>query len=252
MRARYAILLTALASCTKAPVEWGDIVYRGAPHQPSEFPALAEPLPPNACPGSLRIAKAGNSEYAAWWEPREDGSAVLMSARRHEGESWSPTVADSTDRSTNSCGRFPPAIAADSSSGYVHVAYFAEPKSGSGIFFAHSMDSAKTFHSPVAIVYGRNPSRVSIASSGDRLVVAYEDPNATQPAVGVALSNTMGHIFERRVTASGANGVARQPVVRLAGDSIRVWWSEYSTNPTISATRPMYRAGKWKQPEDKK
>jgi hypothetical protein len=56
----------------------------------------------------------------------------------------------------------------------------------------------------------------------------------------------MGHIFERRVTASGENGIAKQPVVRLRGDLIQVWWSEYSPNPAISATRPMYREGKWK------
>jgi len=162
-----------------------------------------------------------------------------------EREGSGPVIADSTDHSTRGCGRPPPAIAADPGTGYIHLAYFSEPNTGSGIFFAHSMDSAKTFHSPVPIVFGRNASRVSVASSGDRVVVAYEDPNAQQPSIGVALSKTMGHIFEARVTASGDNGIARQPVVRLKGRLIQVWWSEYSANPTISATRPMYREGKW-------
>jgi hypothetical protein len=142
-------------------------------------------------------------------------------------------------------GRPAPSIAVDSASGYVHIGWFAEPKSGAGIFFAHSMDSAKTFHAAVPIVFGRNPSRVAVASSGDRVVVAYEDPNAAQTSIALALSSTMGHIFERRVIASGDNGIAKQPVVRLQGDLIQVWWSEYSPNPTVSATRPRYREGKW-------
>jgi hypothetical protein len=55
----------------------------------------------------------------------------------------------------------------------------------------------------------------------------------------------MGHIFESRSIATSENGRARQPVVRLAGDSVFLWWSEYSPNPTVSATRPFYRVGTW-------
>ena len=160
------------------------------------------------------------------------------------GESWqAPVVADSTDGSRRGCSRPPPAIVADAKSGYVHVAYFVEQPNGAGVFFAHSMDSAATFHAPVPIVFGNNPSRVSIDAEGDRVVVAFEDPNAKQPLVGISLSGTMGHIFEQRMLASSPNGRARQPVVRLDGDTIRLWWSEYSANPVVSATRSTYRTG---------
>ena len=218
------------------------------PREPSDFPRPFERSPSNgACPGSFRIAKAGSDEYSVWWEARRDSSAVLKSARRTDAKRWSaPVIADSADRGVRGCGRPPPAIAADSASGYVHIAYFAEPSSGAGIFFSHSMDRGSTFHSPVPIVFGRNPSRVSVASDGDRIAVAYEDPNAGQPLVGIALSKTMGHIFESRFIATSENGRARQPVVRIAGDSIRLWWSEYSPNPAVSATRPRYKAGKWR------
>jgi hypothetical protein len=192
------------------------------------------------------MAQGGEREYAVWWQSRPDSSVVLMSARRAPRGKWSePVIADSTDHGVRGCGRPAPAIAADAKSGYVHLAYFAEPKSGAGIFFAHSMDAAATFHSPVPIVFGRNPSRVSVASDGDRVVVAYEDPNSTQPIIGIALSNTMGHIFESRSIATSENGRARQPVVRVEEDSIRLWWSEYSPDPTVSATRPRYRAAQW-------
>jgi hypothetical protein len=128
----------------------------------------------------------------------------------------------------------------------VHVAYFLEPSAGPGIFFAHSMDSGATFHAAVPIVFGRTPSRVSVAADGDRVVVAYEDPNAQQPLIGVALSKTMGHLFENRMQATPDNGRAMQPIVRVDKDSLHLWWSEYSSNPAVSATRPAYRAAKWK------
>ena len=239
-------LITALG-CNNSPVEWGEVVYSNAPRGPVEYPGPLQSVPsPTACPGSLRVAKTSAHEYATWWESRPDSSAVLMLSRSG-GRSWGPAViADSTDHGARGCGRPAPAIAADDSSGYVHLAYFAEPESGAGVFFAHSMDSGATFHSPVPIVFGRNPSRTSVASSGDKVVVAYEDPNSSQPVIGVALSSTMGHIFESRINGTSENGRARQPVVRLAGDSIRLWWSEYSADPAVSATRAMYRAGSWR------
>ena len=96
---------------------------------------------------------------------------------------------------------------------------------------------------PVPIVFGKNPARVSMDASGDRVVVAFEDPNANQPAIGISLSKTMGHLFEHRSQATSFNVRARQPVVRLDGDSIHLWWSEYSANPAVSATRAAYRSG---------
>jgi hypothetical protein len=155
-------------------------------------------------------------------------------------------MADSTDRSVRGCGRPPPSIAVDTTNGYVHLAYFAEPASGDGIFFAHSMDSGRTFHSPVPIVFGDTPASVSVASAGDRVAVVYEDPNSSQPMVGVALSRSMGHIFARREIVSSDNERARQPTVDLHGDTVRVWWSDYSADPRINATRRAYREGIWR------
>ena len=242
------LVLAAMSACsTSEPVTWSGIVFSGAPQTPYEYPRPAQSIPnaPGACPGSMRLTHAG-IDYAVWWESQSDSSVTLKSARGIGGHWEKPVDADTTDHGVRGCARPAPAVAADSASGYVHIAYFSEPTDAAGIFFAHSMDSAKTFHSPVPIVFGRNPSRVSVASSGDRVVVAYEDPNSRQPLVGIALSKTMGHIFESRSMASSENGHARQPVVRLAGDSVRLWWSEYSANPTVSATRPMYRAGLWR------
>lgn len=239
-----AMMLSACA--VEAPVHWSEPVSRGAPAEPVEFPREARPPSIDGCETSLRVATSEGSAFAAWWRTRHDSSAVLMVSRSMHGGPWeAPVIADSTDDGARGCGRHAPAIAADARSGYVHLAYFLEPSSGAGVFFAHSMDSAATFHAAVPIVFGKNQSRVSIASSGDRVAVAYEDPNSVQPMLGIALSGAMGHLFEAQVRATSENGRARQPVLRLEGDSIRLWWSEYSADPAVSATRSMYRAGRW-------
>lgn len=240
------LILVCLSACSgkKETVVWGPIVQAGTPAEPREIPGDVKPQLTTGCLASLRVATSEGSAFATWWETRPDSSGVLLVSRSMHGGPWEPpVVADSTDKSARGCGRPPPALAADAKSGYVHIAYFVEQSNGPGVFFAHSMDSAATFHAPVPIVFGNNPSRVSIDAEGDRVIVAFEDPNANQPMVGISLSRTMGHIFEYRTQASSANGRARQPVVRLDGDSIRLWWSEYSADPAVSATRPAYRTG---------
>ena len=248
MRSKICVVmgLVILTSCSESVVTWGDVAYRNVPHEPAESARGVDPPTFVGCPASLRIASDGQSSFAAWWGVKRDSSVLLMTARSLHGEAWSqPVVADSSDRGTRGCGRPAPAIAADSVSRYVHIAYFLEP-AGGGVFFAHSMDSGATFHAPVPIVFGDNPARTSVASDGDRVVVAYEDPNSELPRISVALSKSMGHLFEKRSLASMVNGRARQPVVRVSGDSIGIWWSEYSQNPAISATRPRHRVGRWK------
>ena len=239
-------MAAAAAGCSESVVVWSDVVRSNVPLEPPESvrgvgaPSFA------GCEASLRIATDAESAFAAWFDARRDSSVLLMTSRSLKGAPWSkPVVADSTDRGARGCGRPAPAIAVDPASRYVHLAYFLEP-AGGGVFFAHSMDSGSTFHAAVPIVFGNNPARTSVASNGDRVVVAFEDPNSRQPMIGLALSKTMGHLFEKRVMASPEYGRAKQPVVRLAGDSIRLWWSEYSQNPAVSATRPTYRAGMWK------
>jgi hypothetical protein len=242
----WAILALAAAACAREPVKWNEVSYTGPP--PPRIVVIRDIATFNgACPVSVRAARAGGKMFAAWWTVRRDSSALLNLAQSADsGRSWSSSVvADSSDHSVRGCARPAPAIAADSASGYVHLAYFAEPASGTGIFFAHSMDGGKTFHSPVPVIYGDNPAFVSVAAYGNRVAVAYDDPNSVQATVGVGLSRTMGHIFEFREVVSSEGTRAKQPTVELHGDTIRLWWSDYSADPRISATRTAYREGLW-------
>ena len=191
-------------------------------------------VPNGACLGSLRTARSGSDVYGAWWEVRDDSSSVLMVGRSTDaGKTWGIVQpADTLDRSRRGCTRPAPAIAADSATNYVDIAYFMEATEGPGVFFTHSMDARHIgsgdgiFHSPVPVVYGDQPSDVSVAARGNDLVVAYEDPNGDRSMVGLALSRTMGHIFEQRLVVSMPDLPARAPLVALRGDSVMVQWWE--------------------------
>lgn len=248
-RATLAASAALALGCSASPVAWGDVTYPATvPVTPA--PAVAV-VPPDACPGSFRAAAIADTLYAAWWRVRPDSSALLMAGRSVDGgRDWVPVAAaDTTDRSRRGCRRPPPTVFAQGN-GYVSFAYFLEAAGGPGVFYTHSMDAAHlgtgngVFHSPVAVSYGERPARVALSADGDRVAVAYEDPNAERPRVSLALSRTMGHIFEARVAASPGDIPAAHPGVQLRGDRVTVWWMERPD--TATAGRIALRSGRWR------
>ncbi len=239
----HATALLLLTACAPSPIDWTPqrtVAHRGAggvlqPDGTFTLDSLGDlagrvsmPAAP-VCPGSPRLARAGHTLYAVWWAPRADSGARLLAARSADGgHTWSaPTPVDTTDRGVNGCRRQPPAIAADSASGYVHVAYALQAPEGPGLFFSHSMDEGVSFHSPVPVLYGERLGRTSVAADGDLVVVAFEDPNSTTPRIGLALSHTMGHIFEDRIVpVSDDNGQASDPRVAIRRKQLAVAWEQ--------------------------
>jgi hypothetical protein len=242
---RACALALALGACAEPPVRWSQSA--AAPASLAAEMRLAvdssgrvqwlppEPAPPsvpagsNACPGSLRVARAGSQDvYAVWWAPRADSSAALLAARSPDGgRSWPELAAvDTADRGGTGCRRPAPSVAADANTGYVHVAYTLVAPGAPGIFFAHSMPGRFMFHAPVPIIYGEHPGRTSVAASGDVVAIAYEDPNGAEPRVGLALSRTLGHTFEHRIPVSTGVGAAVEPRVAVAGGAVAVAWRQ--------------------------
>lgn len=232
-----ALAIPMFVACAPEPVIWG----APAPLSAADSAVLAAAdgsaasrvdisALPERCAGSLRLARVRAEEWhAAWWMPRADGSATLVAAHsRDGGRQWSaPTHVDSLERTGRGCDRPAPAIATDARTGYVHVAYFLDAPESPGLFFAHSMDAGRTFHGPVAIVYGDRPAAAAVAASGDTVVVAYEDPNASAPRIAVAISRSGGHIFEQRLPPiSSASMEARVPRVAIRGRRLIVAWRE--------------------------
>lgn len=240
-----AALLLGVVGCVPPAVEWDADVRRldGAmadslrlawdadeslPTFVGAWEPPVRPAEPGLCAGSLRATRApGNEAYASWFSVRPDSSVLLRVARSDDaGRSWHPAVtADTTDVGRTGCGRPAPFIAADASNGYVHVVYHLVAREGAGLFFTHTMERGALFHEPVPIVYGDRPSAAAVASRGDTVIVVYEDPNSRFPRLGLAISRTQGHIFERRVPASDETGEARTPRVALRGTRVVVAWT---------------------------
>lgn len=238
------ISVLLLSACAKSPVDWttrraqplpsdsARVLLPDGTQRPDSMLALTATITPPAsdiCPGSLRLSRAGASLFAAWWAVRPDSGANLLSSRSLDGgRHWSiASAVDTSDAGVTGCRRIAPSIAADSVSGYVHVTYAMMAPEGPGLFFAHSMDEGVTFHTPVAIVYGDRLGHTSVAADGDIVVVGFEDPNSATPRVGLAISRTMGHIFEQRILPlSGDVGTATRPLTAVHGRQIAVSWEQ--------------------------
>ena len=249
--ARIVLAALALLGCAEPPVQWeatrtvpaapsGMVASDGALH-PDTMALLAARISPperTVCPGSLALARAGSRLYATWWRVRPDSGALLLASHTDDaGETWSaPAPVDTTDQSVSGCSRTPPAIAADSASGYVHVVFALLGREGPGLFYAHSMDAGATFHAAVPIFYGDRLGRSSVAADGDLVAVAFEDPNSRTPRIGLALSRTMGHIFEERLLPiSDDHGVATNPLTAVRGRRIAVAWQRRAPSDSAAS-----------------
>src|SRR4051812_2778878 len=187
------VLLAFLTACVNEPVEWGDISYRNSRlgDPPARSAVFSADLPSiagtaAACTRGFPTVGSHADFFRAWWAVRSDSNGVLvMQSSADSGRTWhSPIVVDDRDRGARGCDRPLPAMSYDPASGYLYLAYFLDARDGSGVFFAHSMDEGKMFHSPVPVVYGNHPARASVAGHGDSVVVVFEDPNATTPSLG--------------------------------------------------------------------
>ena len=77
---------------------------------------------------------------------------------------------------------------------------------------------------PVAVIYGERLVATAIAAEGDRVAVAYEEPNGTRQQVGRgAVADAGAHLRVAR-TASREIDAATRPAVALAGQRLAVSW----------------------------
>ena len=234
-----AALAAGLVACDQEPIEWkdpGELPGRDTlgrlsvdSQGHSRFVTAAEPgaavpeIPSGAlCAGSVRTVKGTVHLFAAWWVMRKDSAATLFVA---EGKGspmlWDkPLAVDTTDESSAGCDRPAPSVTAVGDD--VFVAYSLHAPEGRGVFFAHTMGGM--VHEPVPVVYGERVVATAIAAEGDRVVVAYEEPNGSRRRIDVAISETQGHSFDWHVPASRDVDVARTPDIALAGTELAVSW----------------------------
>jgi hypothetical protein len=204
------------------------------------------PLDAARCARSLRLATApGRGRVAVWWTRVNGGRVHLaaawrdtLAAEQRLGAWRGPIMVDTLDqgprdaqaseRGAYGCARPAPSLAVDSLNGYVHVAYALTGPEGPGVFYAHQMDPRAAFEPPVAVLYGERLGDARVASHGELVAVAYEDPNSRGRVItAVAISRTAGHLFEERLTASGGT-TARDPHVAVRGKAVVVGWSDFA------------------------
>lgn len=222
----FGALLAAMAGCTSTKVRWdalqaapGDttgvmeLTAEGRLQFSSPQIPATPPMDSLMCAGSVVFAKEGDQWYATWLRSRAD-STVAVVAARSDGRAWTPAaIVDSLDAGRFGCRRPSPSIAV--AQGYVHIAYSLKAPEGFGVFFAHSMDRATTFHDPMIVVYGDRLSATTTAAHGMRVAIAYEDPNRGGKRIDVALSETQGHTFEPREPGSPSEMEATQPRIAI-------------------------------------
>ena len=257
-------LLLFLLACTEEPIEWhpprdiggtigatSRLVMEAGTARLVEQSAPAVATPAAACPTSVVAARArGDEWYAAWFLARFDSSVVLMVNRSTDGGStWStPVVADGRDRGHRGCSRPRPAIAADSATAYVHVAYFIEPIEGAGVWYTHSMEQGRIWHQTIGVLYGDQPVTASVASAGDTVLVAYEHPGSGGSRLGVAISRQAGHTFAERLRVVRVSGTVREPRIAFGGGRVALAWLEQprTTGTATPARRARLQLGDWR------
>ncbi|HJU67470.1 MAG TPA: sialidase family protein [Gemmatimonadaceae bacterium] len=246
-----------VAACARGPIEWQPQRDIGSTIGPTtrlaidadgsprliEEPTLDVALPAAACAGSLVTTRAGGAErYAAWYVPRSDSSVVLQVARSTDGgATWStPVVADERDQGRRGCSRPRPSLLVDSTTSYVHAAYFIEPSEGAGVWYTHSMERGTLWHERIGVLYGEEPVATSIASAGDTVMVAYEHPGSAGRRLGLAISRQAGHTFDERLRVVRVSGSARNVRVALRAGRVALAWSETLAGDS-SSRRPTTR-----------
>ncbi len=244
----FVLGLVLLGACDKPPVDWSDpvpigqasgarrLVVDSAGHARFVADSIALPSVPNApglCASSIRSARGISELFVAWWSMRRDSSAVIYTAAsRDGGATWGKSApVDTSDVSTRGCDRPPPSVTAVGDD--VYVAYSMSASDGTAVWFAHFMGNM--LHSPVAVIYGDHLVTTALAAEGDRVALAYEEPNGTRPRIELALSNTQGHIFEAHTTATRDDDSGVDPAVALAGDAIAVSWRTPASSDTSGA-----------------
>ena len=169
-------------------------------------------LPPGpALPRLARAVTRGRRVFAAWWarEARQRRAAARR-AHRRRGPAWSApprghhrhaVCRDAAARRPRS-PRTPPAATCTWRTRFT-------AREGRDCSSRTRWTRARPFTSRCRSSMASGSAASASLRMAIVVAVAFEDPNSASPRIGLALSRTMGHIFEQRLLpVSDENGIA--------------------------------------------
>jgi hypothetical protein len=252
-RSALLIPVVLLAACTPEPVAWApdpvrvtieasradsalaaaidDAFGRAATDAPLDSTAQAAVSDPSPCVHVARVSRPDSPARAHAQQCSAVGTHAPPGHRARSDSGWRPVLPVDTvvARDSTGCRRPAPSIAVDAATRWVHVSYTLVAPEGPGLFYAHQMDPRAPFEPPRVIVYGDGQPASSVASDGQLVAIAFENPN-DRPTVAVALSRTGGHLWEPPVRVSNSSVPALRPRTTVKGDSLVVGWIEPAAN----------------------
>jgi hypothetical protein len=170
--------------------------------------------------------------YVAWRSVLPGNVRDIVVARSTDGgATWSaPVRAHADDWVFEGCPHAGPSMRTDGD-GVLHIAWWTGKEGAAGVWYARSVDGARTFESPVALGTAdfSRPAHVQLAlGDSGRVAVAWDDGTVATPRVLLRVSRDGGRTFARAEAVSPEGRAATFPVLALSGRAITVAWSEES------------------------
>jgi hypothetical protein len=187
-----------------------------------------------ACP-CCRTAIATASDgtvYVAWRAVLPGNVRDIVVARSSDGgRTWSePVRAHADDWVFEACPHAGPSLQVGSDD-RLHVAWWTGKEGVAGVYYAHSIDGARSFSPavPLGVAELSRPAHVQLALGNDALVaVVWDDGTKQEPDIALRISRDGGRRFGPAQRLSSPGRVAGYPVLAITNDELTVAWSEQS------------------------
>ena len=189
-------------------------------------PIYSDPTCP-CCRTAVAVASDG-SIYVAWRAILAgDVRDVVVTRSTDGGKTWGSPVRTRSDNWVYpGCPHAGPSLEVDAN-GAVHVAWWTGKEGEAGVYYAKSVDGAKTFSAqPIATGDRARPAHVQLAVAGERVYLAWDDGLGEMPRVLLRRSSDGGRSFRAEELLSEPEVAASFPVLAVQGDSVAVAWSQ--------------------------
>jgi hypothetical protein len=186
----------------------------------------------------------GGRLYMAWRSVLPGNVRDIVVARSDDwGATWSAPVRVHADGWVyDGCPHAGPALAVDAE-GALHATWWTGRDGRAGVWYAKSVDGARSFGAPVAmgVAQASRPAHAQLAvGDSGRVVVAWDDGTRAVPRVLVRASRDGGATFGEATVASDSAAAAQFPVLGLHARTVTLVWAEQSAATAAHAahTRP--------------